>query len=247
MGFQRASLLVLALCAVVGSVRPANGGNLPVCGNGVVEGNEICDGQACCTASCTFAPNGTPCGPAAGPCRLSGGCFDFTCFPGDVLPQGSPCDDGDPCTVGETCNKLDCVAPSRRCTIAPQPLKPLRVVPGEAAIIVDCNVPGAAGGTCSAAAFLPAPPATAATNTAAVEASSTDLSCDFTRQISRPVSSGIDGAGMARLKLKLNKLARRLIRKLPSSDMLSLTVCTKVAFPNGETITLVDVVTAARR
>ena len=236
------SLCILALCAVVAAARPASA----VCGDGIVDNNEFCDGQECCTAQCTVAPNGTPCGPPAGPCRLSGACFDFTCFQGDVLPAGSPCDDGDPCTVGETCSKLDCVAQTRRCTVTPAPaVATIRPIPGSPAVTVDCNVPGGAGGTCSAAAFLP-PPAAPAPNTAAAEAGSADLSCDFTRQITRSVSKPLDDAGMAHLKLKLNKLARRLLRKLPVSDMVALTVCTKIDFPSGESITLVDVVNAAR-
>jgi hypothetical protein len=252
MGIPRTSLYVLALCAVVGGLRPASGGNLPVCGNGIVEGNEICDGQECCTASCTIALNGTPCGTPAGACQLASACFDFTCFAGDALPDGAPCDDGDPCTVGETCQKRECVPQSRRCTVGVVPtITPantlFRGIPGSVAATVDCNVPGGAGGTCSAAAFLPLPPATGAPNTAAVAGSQNDLSCDFTRQITRSASRPLDDAGMAHIKLKLNKLARRLLRKLPVSDMVSLTVCTKIDFPNGDSITLVDVVNAARQ
>ena len=240
-------LCVLALCAVVGVFRPVSAG-AQLCGNGTIDNNEQCDGQECCTAQCTMAPNGTPCGAPAGPCRLSGGCFDFTCFDGDVLPDGTPCDDGDPCTVGETCLKRDCVAQTRRCTITPSAaVAVLRPVPGAPAVIVDCNVPGGAGGTCSASAFLPPPPTTAAVTSAPVAGSGTDLACDFTRQITRSVTKPLDDAGMARIKLKLNKLARRLLRKLPASDMVSLTICTKIDFPNGDSITLVDVVNAARR
>jgi hypothetical protein len=248
MGSHRTALCIVALATVLALVPPGSAGTLPaVCGNGIVENNEICDGQECCTAACTFAPDGTSCGTPAGPCKLPSACFDFVCFAGDRLPDGTPCDDGDPCTIGETCNKLDCVAQSRRCTIAPVPAVTVRPVPGSVAVTVDCNVPGGAGGTCSASAFLPQPPATAAANAAPVEAGAADLSCDFTRQITRSVSRPLDDAGMARLKLKLNKLARRLIRKLPVSDMISLTVCTKVDFPNGDSITLVDVINAARR
>ena len=248
MKFRRAPLFVLALCAVVGLFRPASAGAQPLCGNGTIDNNEFCDGQECCTAQCTIAPNGTPCGAPAGPCRLSGGCFDFTCFDGDVLPDGTPCDDGDPCTVGETCRKLDCVAQTRRCTITPSAaVAVLKPVVGAPAIIVDCNVPGGAGGTCSASAFLPPAASTAPVTSAPVAGSQTDLACDFTRQITRSVSRPLDDAGMAHIKLKLNKLARRLLRKLPASDMVSLTVCTKIDFPNGDSLTLVDVVNAARR
>jgi hypothetical protein len=262
MGSRRTPLCALALGAVLAVVRPPSVAAQPLCGNGTIDNNEQCDGQECCTAQCTMAPNGTPCGAPAGPCRLSGGCFDFTCFDGDVLSDGTPCDDGDPCTVGETCDisfpndvtLAQCIGGTRRCTITPTVNKAVRLVPGAAAITVDCNVPGGAGGTCSASAFLPEPPATAAVTTpgnaaraAAVEAGGADLACDFTRQITRSVTKPLDDAGMAHIKLKLNKLARRLLRKLPVSDMVSLTVCTKIDFPNGDSITLVDVVNAARR
>jgi len=247
MGIRRALLCVLALCAVVGIFRSASAG-AQLCGNGIIDNNEECDGQECCTAQCTRAPDGTPCGAPAGPCLLASGCYDSVCFNGTVLPDGTSCDDGDPCTVGETCLKRDCVAQTRRCTITPSSaVAVLRPVPGSPAIIVDCNVPGGAGGTCSASAFLPPPPTTAPVTSAPVAGSGTDLACDFTRQITRSVSRPLDDAGMARIKLKLNKLARRLLRKLPASDMVSLTVCTKVDFPNGDSITLVDVVNAARR
>jgi hypothetical protein len=32
-----------------------------VCGNGIVEAGEPCDGSECCTPSCTFVANDTPC------------------------------------------------------------------------------------------------------------------------------------------------------------------------------------------
>src|SRR5258706_10188856 len=48
----------------------------PVCGNGVVETGEQCDGGICCTKTCTFkgsayvcdVVNGTFCGPSSATC-----------------------------------------------------------------------------------------------------------------------------------------------------------------------------------
>jgi hypothetical protein len=217
-----------------------------VCGNGIVEQNEICDGSECCTATCTQAPNGTACGRPATSCRLPSACFDFTCFDGALVADGTACDDGDACTAGEICRKGECVGGTVRCQATPSvPVPVIRPVAGAVVVEVECNVPGGPGGACSAATFLPEPTGTAMS--AAIEASSNDLSCDFTRQITRPVTRPLDGNGVARLKLKLNKLARRLLRRLPVSAPVTLTVCTKIQFPTGESLTLVDVVNAARQ
>jgi cysteine-rich repeat protein len=56
----------------------------PVCGNGVIEPDEDCDGDDCCTATCTFAPAGTPCTADADPCTndvcsAGGSCGVNTC------------------------------------------------------------------------------------------------------------------------------------------------------------------------
>jgi hypothetical protein len=99
----------------------------PCCGNGIVEGSEVCDpgaaGDACCSPSCQPSPAGTPCSIA---CRLDATCVDGACVPGSVAPAGTPCDDGDHCT-GDRCDALggcvdgdlaaDC-APCERCNPA---------------------------------------------------------------------------------------------------------------------------------
>src|SRR5438105_5848210 len=105
MRLRWAWLCVFTLCAVAAAVSPA----WSVCGNGIVEQNEVCDGSECCTATCTVAPNGTTCGKPATTCRLASACFDFTCFDGALVPDGTPCDDGDGCTVGESCRTGECV------------------------------------------------------------------------------------------------------------------------------------------
>lgn len=76
------------------------------CGNGVVEGDELCDGGACCV-NCQLKPAGLPCNAArAGDqCDLpdtcdgmSGGCTD------KLKPVGTACNDADDrCTSNDRC------------------------------------------------------------------------------------------------------------------------------------------------
>ncbi len=246
MRLRRTSPVVLALCAVVATSSGAAAQTGAVCGNGIVEANEQCDGTPCCTSTCVPAPNGTPCGKPAEACQLGGVCLDFTCFPGGSQPDGVACEDGDPCTVGDVCRAAQCIPGQQRCAVTPTPTaKALPAGAGAVIVTVDCSAAGGAGGTCSAAAFLPAPPA-ASLVTAPVAASTDDLSCDFTRQITRTASRPLDATGTAHLKLRLNKLARRLVRRLPTTADIALTVCTKIDLPNGDSITLVDVVTWPR-
>jgi cysteine-rich repeat protein len=248
-------LMAAAVLLIVAAGRArAQVGGPPVCGNGIVEANEQCDDGAkngtsgsCCTVACVLAPTGTECGPAPGPCSFPSVCFDGACFDVQRL-DGAPCDDGNPCTVGDVCMNTVCVPGTATCsrTVSPPPTPlPPQLKPGTLLATVDCSVPGGAGGTCSAAAFLPEPAAGALRD--ATTASSADIACDFTREITRSTSRTLDQNGMAQLKLKLNKLARRLIRKLPVTAMLRVNVCTKISLAGGSTVTLVDVVDLARR
>jgi hypothetical protein len=75
------------------------------CGNGVVEGNEQCDGGGCCT-NCMLKQAGFPCGAvrSSDPCDIadvcdgnSGGCKDLS------KPVGTACNDDDRCTSDDTC------------------------------------------------------------------------------------------------------------------------------------------------
>ncbi|MBK8010305.1 MAG: hypothetical protein IPK13_03095 [Deltaproteobacteria bacterium] len=71
-----------------------------VCGNGLVEAGESCDGGACCTESCTFAS-------AASVCRAS---TDLSCDPAEVCTGASsicPADTID-CQSCATCDVTDC-------------------------------------------------------------------------------------------------------------------------------------------
>jgi len=63
------------------------------CGNGVVDGDEECDGGACCTARCEFASAATVCRPASGVCDREERCEGTSglCPVDVVAPGGAEC------------------------------------------------------------------------------------------------------------------------------------------------------------
>jgi len=128
-------------CGAIISVPTPRPGPTPsgpaVCGNGVVEGDEECDGGLCCLpGTCKVRPAGTPCRAVVSvdPCDvadtcdgLSGGCRN------EKKPVGSPCNDGDDrCTSNDRCrsngrcagdftcncvNNLACDTDTDKCTL----------------------------------------------------------------------------------------------------------------------------------
>ncbi len=105
----------------------------PVCGNGMVESPEQCDGGACCTATCTFQPSTTSCRGAMSDCDATEFCtgtsatcpaVDAAVTPGTACGGGSgfggggpaalSCDAPDTCsgTVGATAVCVDNFQPS---------------------------------------------------------------------------------------------------------------------------------------
>lgn len=83
-----------------------------VCGNGIIDPGEQCDGGVCCSSECQYdvggscADDGSAC--TSDVCDASGAC---------THPNNSePCDDSDACTVGDTCSGGTCVGgPPRSC------------------------------------------------------------------------------------------------------------------------------------
>jgi hypothetical protein len=67
-----------------------------VCGNGIVEGDELCDGSDCCSNDCTYAPGGYVCRASLSSCDFTEYCSGTSgqC-PVDAFElSGIPCDDG---------------------------------------------------------------------------------------------------------------------------------------------------------
>ncbi len=85
------------------------------CGDGVVEGDEECDGGDCCTDTCTF-DSGTTCRASAGACDVAEVCSgDSADCPADELaPAGTECDPGSGpgCLFPSECDgtSVDCPA-----------------------------------------------------------------------------------------------------------------------------------------
>jgi cysteine-rich repeat protein len=76
-----------------------------VCGNGVVEFGEQCDGGTCCNPNCTFASSATSCGSqmsnacdSPNTCNGSGACLN------NFASQGTECGNGNTCNGAGICS-----------------------------------------------------------------------------------------------------------------------------------------------
>jgi hypothetical protein len=77
-----------------------------VCGNGITEGNEQCDGGACCNTDCTFKSASNVCRASAGDCDVAETCTGSaaTCPANTFVAAGTSCNDGLFCNVNEVCD-----------------------------------------------------------------------------------------------------------------------------------------------
>jgi len=83
------------------------------CGNNIIEGTEVCDGGACCSASCTYLTSATTCRASGGVCDLAETCSgsSATC-PSDVKSTAQCRSAVDQCDVSESCNGVDNTCPA---------------------------------------------------------------------------------------------------------------------------------------
>eukprot|EP01114_Cavostelium_apophysatum_P017282 TRINITY_DN50_c0_g1_i1.p1 TRINITY_DN50_c0_g1~~TRINITY_DN50_c0_g1_i1.p1 ORF type:complete len:895 (+),score=192.43 TRINITY_DN50_c0_g1_i1:91-2775(+) len=88
-----------------------------VCGNGIIETGESCDGGACCSGSCTYLSSATVCRSSAGACDVAEYCTgnNFVCPADGFAPSSTTCrSSAGPCDVAEKCpgNSAGCPADS---------------------------------------------------------------------------------------------------------------------------------------
>eukprot|EP01114_Cavostelium_apophysatum_P005234 TRINITY_DN15_c0_g1_i4.p1 TRINITY_DN15_c0_g1~~TRINITY_DN15_c0_g1_i4.p1 ORF type:complete len:1108 (+),score=287.35 TRINITY_DN15_c0_g1_i4:71-3394(+) len=88
-----------------------------VCGNGIIESGEQCDGGDCCTSSCTFKSSGTLCRGSSGACDVAEYCSgtNFVCPADSFLSSATVCRASNgPCDNAEYCpgNGVNCPADS---------------------------------------------------------------------------------------------------------------------------------------
>jgi hypothetical protein len=79
-----------------------------LCGNGVIDSNEQCDGGDCCSSNCTFKLSSTVCRAAFGICDESEFCSGSSaqCPPNTYSPTSKPCRANilGPCDVPDYCD-----------------------------------------------------------------------------------------------------------------------------------------------
>jgi choice-of-anchor A domain-containing protein len=129
-----------------------------VCGNGIVEGSEQCDGGSCCTSTCTFSSSATVCRASAGVCDVAEMCTgsSSTCpsdsfFSSSTVCRASAgvCDVAEMCTGSSTTCPSDSFASSSTvCRASAGPCDPSETCTGSSA---NCpaDVNGGIETTCS--------------------------------------------------------------------------------------------------
>jgi len=100
-----------------------------VCGNGIVETGEDCEGGVCCDATCHFASSATVCRAKNGVCDAAETCTgSSSSCPTDVFasattvcrPQNGTCDEAETCTGSSTSCPIDGVKQTTYCMSASQ-------------------------------------------------------------------------------------------------------------------------------
>jgi len=83
------------------------------CGDGIVNGNEQCDGGNCCSSNCTFKSAGIVCRASIGFCDIAENCNGISSYcPSNLFkPQGTTCNDENPCTINDVCSLGVCGEP----------------------------------------------------------------------------------------------------------------------------------------
>ncbi len=92
-----------------------SGAACQVCGNGIKEGTEQCDGGACCSGSCSFLGSGNQCRGSVGVCDPAEYCSGSSNLcPNDVYnPAGTSCrGSAGVCDVAETCSGSSASCPA---------------------------------------------------------------------------------------------------------------------------------------
>ena len=90
-----------------------------ICGDGVVDAGEGCDGGGCCANDCVLIANGIECRAAPGQCDVAENCDGLSalCPDDQVAVDGTSCSAEEPCTSG-ACQAGECgavVAPRDDC------------------------------------------------------------------------------------------------------------------------------------
>ncbi|MEM3483796.1 MAG: hypothetical protein QXW00_03585 [Candidatus Woesearchaeota archaeon] len=87
--------------------------NPQVCGNGIVEGSEQCDGGICCNNDCTFKSSNTMCRPSAGICDVAEYCTGSSAScPADIKSTGACRQAVNDCDIEEYCDGVSDACPA---------------------------------------------------------------------------------------------------------------------------------------
>jgi hypothetical protein len=142
----RALIAAAVLGVLIACGGDNDGAKSASCGNGQVESGEACDGEPCCTTTCTFAVPGTECRKVAGTCDVAESCDGQSaqCPPDAFVVGGTVChpascpDPGACCDAPETCTGTGPACPADQ-----GPAPPTQVCRPAAS---GCDVPEACNG-----------------------------------------------------------------------------------------------------